>query len=130
MRGINRVTLVGNLGKDPELKTLPDGTALAKMTLATTETYRLKDGGSQTHTDWHNIIVWRGLASIAGQYLHTGSLVYIEGKIRYRQYANKEGQNKYITEIVADQLVMLDKKRSAKSQSENNEYPGDEPLHF
>lgn len=94
MRGINRVILVGNLGKDPELKTLQDGTAVAKMTLATTETYRLKDGSSQQHTDWHTIIAWRGLAAIAGQYLHKGSLVYIEGKIRYRQYESKEGQRK------------------------------------
>ncbi len=121
MRGINRVILVGNLGKDPELKTLQDGTAVAKMTLATTETYRLKDGGSQVHTDWHTIIAWRGLANIAGQYLHKGSLVYIEGKIRYRQYESKEGSKKYVTEIVAEQLLILDKKPSNTKQDNNTE---------
>ena len=121
MRGINRVILVGNLGKDPELKTLQDGTAVAKMTLATTETYRLKDGGSQVHTDWHTIIAWRGLAIIAGKYLHKGSLVYIEGKIRYRQYESKEGAKKYVTEIVAEQLLILDKKPSNSQQADYNE---------
>lgn len=121
MRGINRVILVGNLGKDPELKKLQDGTAVVKMTLATTETYRLKDGGSQIQTDWHTIIAWRGLATIAGQYLHKGSLVYIEGKIRYRHYEDKEGQKKHVTEIVADQLLILDKKPSNTAQSENND---------
>lgn len=121
MRGINRVILVGNLGKDPELKTLQDGTAVAKMTLATTETYRLKDGSSQQHTDWHTIIAWRGLAAIAGQYLHKGSLVYIEGKIRYRQYESKEGTKKNVTEIVVDQLLILDKKPSTREKGESND---------
>ena len=121
MRGINRVILVGNLGKDPELKKLQDGTAVVKMTLATTETYRLKDGGSQIQTDWHTIIAWRGLATIAGQYLHKGSLVYIEGKIRYRHYEDKEGQKKHVTEIVADQLLILDKKPSNTAQPENSD---------
>ena len=130
MRGINRVTLVGNLGKDPELKTLPDGTALAKMTVATTETYRLKNGSSQTHTDWHTIITWRGLAALAGQYLHKGSLVYIEGKIRYRQYDDKEGQKKYVTEIIADQLLILDKKPGAKEQEYNDKNTDNEPPPF
>jgi single-strand DNA-binding protein len=121
MRGINRVTLVGNLGKDPELKNLAAGTPVAKMTVATTETYRLKDGSSQMQTDWHNIIAWRGLASLAGQYLRKGSLVYIEGKIRYRQYEDKDGQKRHVTEIIAGQLLMLDKKPFVISQPENNE---------
>jgi single-strand DNA-binding protein len=130
MRGINRVTLVGNLGKDPELKTLPDGTLVVKMTVATTETYRAKDGGSHTHTDWHTVVAWRGLASIAGQYLHKGSLVYIEGKIRYRQFEDKEGLKKHVTEIVADQLLMLDKRASGTQSSGNNEDIANEPPPF
>jgi single-strand DNA-binding protein len=121
MRGINRVTLVGNLGKDPEQKTLADGTPVAKMTLATTESYKQKDGSSHSHTEWHNIIVWRGLATLAVQYLHKGSLVYIEGKIRHRQYEDKEGQKRQVTEIVADQLVMLDKKANATAHEGNDE---------
>ena len=130
MRGINRVILVGNIGKDPELKTLQDGTAVAKMTLATTETYRLKDGGSQVHTDWHTIIAWRGLATIAGKYLHKGSLVYIEGKIRYRQYESKEGAKKYITEIIAEQLLILDKKPTDTQEPNNNDNISNELLPF
>ncbi len=86
MRGINRVTLLGNLGKGPELKTLADGTPVAKMTVATTETYRQKDGSSHARTDWHTIVLWRGLAILAGQCLKKGSLVYVEGKIQYRHY--------------------------------------------
>ena len=130
MRGINRVILVGNIGKDPELKTLQDGTAVAKMTLATTETYRLKDGGSQVHTDWHSIIAWRGLATIAGKYLHKGSLVYIEGKIRYRQYESKEGAKKYVTEIVAEELLILDKKSTDTQEPNNNDNISNELLPF
>jgi single-strand DNA-binding protein len=130
MRGINRVTLVGNLGKDPELKTLADGTPLVKMTIATTETYRLKDGSSQTHTDWHTVVAWRGLATVAGQYLHKGSLVYIEGKIRYRQYDDKEGLKKHVTEILAEQLIMLDKRPSTTQQPDNNDEAGNDPPPF
>ena len=130
MRGINRVILVGNIGKDPELKTLQDGTAVAKMTLATTETYRLKDGGSQVHTDWHTIIAWRGLATIAGKYLHKGSLVYIEGKIRYRQYESKEAAKKYVTEIVAEELLILDKKSTDTQEPNNNDNISNELLPF
>ena len=125
MRGINRVILVGNLGKDPECKILEAGTPVARLTLATTEVYRLKDGSRHAQTDWHQIIAWRGLASLAGQYLHTGSLVYVEGKIRHRQYEDAGGQKHYVTEIIADLLLMLDKKPSAKSVTgdsmENNE---------
>lgn len=110
MKGINKVILIGNTGKDPEYKTLQDGTAVAKLVIATTETYRLKNGEIQSRTDWHTIILWRGLATFANQYIHKGSLVYIEGKLRSRQYEDKEGQKKYVTEVVADQVVLLDKK--------------------
>jgi single-strand DNA-binding protein len=119
MRGINRVVLVGNLGKDPELKILEAGTPVAKMTLATTEIYRLKDGSSHVQTSWHQIVAWRGLASLAGQYLRKGSLVYIEGKIRYRRYEDGESRRHYVTEILADQILMLDKKPKNMSQADN-----------
>lgn len=131
MRGINRVILVGNLGKDPDLRTLDGGTPVAKMSLATTEIYRLKDGSSQVQTVWHRVIAWRGLASLAGQYLHKGSLVYIEGKIRYRQFEDEEGQKRYVTEIVADQILMLDKKPTPTSaKDEKVDDADDEPLNF
>jgi single-strand DNA-binding protein len=110
MKGINKVILIGNAGKDPEHKTLADGTPVAKITIATTESYRLKNGETSTQTEWHPVIVWRGLATFAGKYIHKGSLLYIEGKLRHRQYEDKEGQKKYVTEVVADQVVLLDKK--------------------
>ena len=111
MKGINKVILVGNTGKEPEYKTLADGTAVAKFVLATTESYRVKSGEIQTKTEWHPIIAWRGLATIAHEYIHKGSLLYVEGKLRHRQYEDKEGQKKYLTEVIADQIVMLDKKQ-------------------
>ncbi|MEO7119478.1 MAG: single-stranded DNA-binding protein [Ginsengibacter sp.] len=110
MRGINKVILIGNSGKEPDYKTLQDGTPVAKLTIATTESYRLKNGATQSRTDWHTIIAWRGLATLAHQYIKTGTLLYVEGKLRSRQYEDKEGNKKYVTEIVADQLVLLDKK--------------------
>lgn len=121
MRGLNRVTLIGNIGNDPEYKTLPDGTSVAKFSIATTETYRLKNGETQSHTDWHTIIAWRGLATFANQYIHKGSLLYIEGKLRNRQYEDKEGVKKYVTEIVAEQIILLDKKAKSPEQEIGNE---------
>ena len=113
MRGINKVILVGNLGKDPEFKKLQDGTAVAKLTLATSESFRNKTGEVQSRTDWHTIIAWRGLAELAEKYMHKGSLLYIEGKLRNRQYDDKEGNKKYVVEIDAVELVMLDKKEKS-----------------
>ena len=120
MRGINKVILVGNLGKDPEYKKLHDGTAVAKLTLATTESFRNKTGEVQNRTDWHTIIAWRGLADLAEKYMHKGSLLYIEGKLRNRQYDDKEGNKKFVVEVDAVELVMLDKKeKSIKDEPEN-----------
>lgn len=113
MRGINKVILVGNLGKDPEYKKLQDGTAVAKLTLATTESFRNKTGEMQSRTDWHTIIAWRGLADLAEKFMHKGSLLYIEGKLRNRQYEDKEGNKKYVVEVDAVELVMLDKKEKS-----------------
>ena len=102
--------LIGNAGKDPEYKTLQDGTAVGKLTIATTESYRLRSGETETKTEWHSIIIWRGLATFAHQYIHKGSLLYVEGKLRSRQYEDKEGHKKFVTEVVADQVLLLDKK--------------------
>lgn len=110
MRGINKVILVGNCGKDAESKTLADGTVVARITLATTETFRMKNGESHSRTDWHTIILWRGLAGLASQYLRKGSLVYVEGRLQSRQYTSKEGEKKLVTEVVGEKLVLLDKK--------------------
>lgn len=128
MRGINKVILIGNVGKEAEYKTLPDGTPVAKITIATTETYRLKTGDTQTRTEWHAIIVWRGLATFAHQYIKKGALLYVEGKLRNRQYTDKEGQKKYVMEVVADQVILLDKK---EKNSENDVDEGHEaPMPF
>jgi single-strand DNA-binding protein len=128
MRGMNKVILVGNTGKEPEVKTLADGTPVAKITLATTEMYRMKDGSMQSKTEWHPVIAWRGLANIISQYVHKGSLLYVEGRLRHRQYEDKEGQKKYVTEVVADELIMLDKKEKTDPADSGTE--GDEPHPF
>lgn len=104
---VNKVILVGNLGKDPELRYTPSGAAVATFSMATTERYKDKEGNRQEKTEWHNIVVWRQLAEICGKYLHKGKQVYIEGKIQTRSYDDRDGNKKYITEIVADQMHML-----------------------
>jgi single-strand DNA-binding protein len=121
MRGVNKVILIGNAGKDPEYKTLQDGTSVAKLTIATTEIYRQKDGETKSRTDWHTVICWRGLAALAHQYIHKGSHIYVEGKLRNRQYEDKEGQKKYVIEIVAEELVLLDKKEKATEQNSDSD---------
>ncbi|RZL99398.1 MAG: single-stranded DNA-binding protein [Pedobacter sp.] len=112
MRGMNRVMLVGNLGKDPEVKILGDGISVARIQLATTEVFRDKDGTAKADTQWHTVIFWRGLAELAGKYLRKGSLVYVEGKMRYRKYEDKEGVMRYVAEVMANHLLMLDKRMS------------------
>src|SRR6476469_2704920 len=101
MSGVNKVILVGHLGKDPEVRHLEGGTTLVNFPLATSETYT-KDGKKVEQTEWHNIVMWRGLADVAAKYLQKGKLVYIEGKLRSRNYEDKEGTKRYITEIVAE----------------------------
>jgi single-strand DNA-binding protein len=112
MRGLNKVTLIGNLGKDPEIQTLEGNIKVAKFSLATTENYKDSNGQNQSTTDWHNIVLWRGLADLANNYLKKGSLVYVEGKLKTRSYDDKDGHKKYVTEIMAEQLILLDKKDS------------------
>ena len=129
MRGINKVILLGNTGKDPEYKTLQDGTPVAKLTLATTETFRLKNGETQTKTEWHTIIAWRGLATLANDFVRKGSLLYVEGKLHNRTFEDAAGQKKYVTEVVADQILLLDKKvKEPMADSEEN--LEDKPLPF
>ena len=110
MSGINKVILVGHLGKDPEVRHLDGGVSVASFPLATSETYT-KDGKKVEQTEWHNIVMWRGLADIASKYLQKGKLVYIEGKLRTRSFEDKEGNKKYTTEVVAENFTMLGRKR-------------------
>ena len=105
--GINKVILVGNLGKDPITQDIGNGIKKATFTIATTESISGRDGIKTDHTEWHNIILWRGLAEVAEKYLRKGHTVYIEGRLRSRQYDDKDGNKKYITEILCDNMVML-----------------------
>ncbi len=105
--GINKVILIGNLGKDPEIIRLESGVKKATFSLATTEVYKNKEGVKTEHTEWHNIVLWRGLAEVAENYLKKGNSVYIEGRIRKREYEDKEGQKRYITDILGDVMTML-----------------------
>ncbi len=111
MAGINKVILVGNLGKDPEVRYLEGGVAVANFPIATSETYKDKKSGERkTITDWHNVVLWRGLAEIAEKYLKKGAQIYLEGKLKTRQWQDKDGNNRYTTEVVGDNLQMLGRK--------------------
>lgn len=118
MSGINKVILVGHLGKDPEVRHLEGGVSVASFPLATSETYN-KDGRKIEQTEWHNIVMWRGLADVASKYLQKGKLVYIEGKLRTRSFEDKEGHKKYTTEIVAENFTMLGRKSDFENGSGN-----------
>ncbi len=129
MRGINRVMLIGNLGKEPEIQYLEGNIAVAKFPLATTETYKDKNGALISQTEWHNVVLWRGLAELSQKHLHKGSLVYVEGRLRTRNWEDKDKTRRFSTEIVVDNLVMLDKRKdvpdgnlqdSGESQSSYN----------
>ncbi len=110
MRGVNRVMLIGNLGKDPDVQYLEGNIGVAKFPLATTETFKDKNGRLNSQTEWHTVVLWRGLADLANKYLHKGSLVYIEGRLKTRSWEDKDGNKKFSTEVVGDNLIMLDKR--------------------
>jgi single-strand DNA-binding protein len=115
MRGVNRVMLIGNLGKDPDIQFLEGNIAVAKFSLATTETYKDRSGKLISQTEWHTVVLWRGLAELAQKYLHRGSLVYIEGRLKTRSWEDKEGNKKFATEVVGDNLIMLDKRNDGSA---------------
>jgi single-strand DNA-binding protein len=102
--------LIGNLGKDPDVQFLEGHIAVAKFPLATTETFKDRTGKLVSQTEWHTVVLWRGLAELAQKYLHKGSLVYIEGRLKTRSWEDKEGLRKFATEVVGDNLIMLDKR--------------------
>lgn len=105
---VNKVILIGNLGKDVELKTTPAGVSVATFSLATSEKWKDKDGTQQEKTEWHNVVMWRGLAEVAARFLSKGKKVYLEGKMQTRTYDDRDGNTKYITEIVADKMDLID----------------------
>ena len=112
MSGVNKVILIGNLGKDPEVKYLESKVAVANFPLATNSMWKDKDGSKKEHTEWHNIVLWRGLAELSEKYLHKGDKVYIEGRLRTRSWEDKENVKRYTTEIVAESMTMLSGKKS------------------
>jgi single-strand DNA-binding protein len=120
MSGINKVILVGHLGKDPEVRQLEGGVAVASFPLATSETFN-KDGRKVEQTEWHNIVMWRGLADVAAKFLQKGKLVYIEGKLRTRSFEDKEGIKKYTTEVVAENFTMLGRKTDFENDNSNRQ---------
>ena len=117
MAGVNKVILVGNLGKDPEVRYLDNAVAVANFSLATTESYKNKQGERVSQTEWHNIVLWRGLAEVAEKYLKKGSSVYVEGKIKNRKWEDKDGNTRYNTEILGDNMTMLGAKPSSEDTS-------------
>lgn len=131
MAGVNKVILIGNLGADPEVRHLQNGASVANFRLATTEKLRVKVTGAdgqevwenREQTEWHNVVVWRGLATVAERFLRKGSKVFIEGKLRNRQYQDKDGNDRYITEVVADELLMLDRATGGDPQAARTAAP-------
>lgn len=108
MAGVNKVILVGNLGKDPEVRHLESGVMVANFPLATTESYKDRNTGERRQvTEWHNVVLWRGLAEVSEKYLKKGNQVYIEGKLRTRSWQDQEGNTRYTTEVIADNMTML-----------------------
>ncbi len=127
MSGVNKVILVGNLGKDPEIRHLEGGVSVARFSLATNEYYKDKQGARVERTEWHNITAWRGLAEVAEKYLKKGQMVYVEGKLRTRQYQDKDSLTHYVTEVVVDELTMLGGKSggSGAAGASSNSATGD-----
>ena len=135
MSGVNKVILVGHLGKDPEVRHLEGGATVVNFTLATSETYT-RDGRKVEQTEWHNVVMWRSLADLAAKFLQKGKLVYVEGKLRTRSYDDRDGNKRYVTEIVADNFTMLGRKSDNEngygqsSTSQNPSKPEEQTVDF
>jgi len=131
---VNKVILIGNLGKDPEVRYLEGGTAVATFSIATSETYKNRNGELTTTTDWHNVVVWRKLAEITEKYLKKGNKVYVEGKLKTRSWQDQDGNTRYTTEVVADNLTMLGGRKEESSghaeskQAEDNSAKEQKPM--
>jgi len=120
MSGVNKVILVGRLGKDPEVRNLDNGATVANFTIATSESYKDRTTGEKKEiTEWHNVVLWRGLAEVAQKYLHKGDMVYIEGKLRTRSW-EKEGVTRYTTEVIADNMTMLNTRGGGSSNTSSD----------
>jgi single-strand DNA-binding protein len=128
-RGVNKVILIGRLGKDPEMRYMPNGNAVANFTMATSEAWKDKNTGEQAEkTEWHRIVAFRKLAEIIGQYVKKGSMIYIEGKLQTRKWQDQSGQDKYTTEIIADQMQMLGDKGQQTAPKQEAPQPSADPF--
>lgn len=140
MSGVNKVLLIGNLGKDPEIRNTPGGTAVANFSIATSEKFKDKNGERQERTEWHRLVAFNRTAEVVGEYLHKGSKVFIEGRLQTRKWTDKEGVERYSTEIIVDNLQMLDGKpagdrpaaparqQPARGRRTDDEFDDDIPL--
>jgi single-strand DNA-binding protein len=126
MASVNKVILIGNLGRDPELKFTPSGVPIAKFSIATTERFKDSDGNPREQTEWHNIVLWRRLAEIANEYLKKGSPVYIEGRIQTRSWEDENGQKRYMTEIQGDRIQLLGRREEGPPE-EPSDTPAEAP---
>ncbi len=122
MASVNKVILVGNLGRDPETRYMPDGGAITNISIATTSTWKDKSGEKQEATEWHRVAFFGKLAEIAGEYLKKGSQVYVEGKLKTRKWQDKDGQDKYMTEVIADEMKMLGSRQGAGGEGGGGDY--------
>ena len=129
-RGLNKVMIIGNLGRDPEMRYTPSGKPVTSFSLATSRTWTTTDGDRREATEWFNVVAWRDLAEICNQYLAKGSKVYIEGRLQTRSWEGPDGQKHYRTEVVADEMIVLDGRREMYSEQppqseddESDEYP-------
>jgi single-strand DNA-binding protein len=125
MASLNKLELIGYLGADPEVRYMPDGTAVANISVATTESWKDKDGEKQERTEWHRVVFFQKLAEIAGEYLKKGTQVFVEGKLRTRKWEDKQGVERYTTEMVVQNMLMLGGKKAETSKAPKGDNPPD-----
>ena len=129
MAGVNKVILVGRLGRDPEVRYTPSGTAVANFSIATSEQWTNKDGEKQERTEWHKIVAWKRLGEICGEYLHKGSQIYIEGRLQTRDWEDRDGNKRYTTEVVAQNMQMLGSAgKEGRAETTDERFPVEEPV--
>lgn len=124
MGSVNKVILIGNLGKDPELRTTPQGTSLARFSIATTSVWKDSSGAKKEKTEWHDVVAWERLAQICGEYLHKGKQVYVEGSLQTRSWEDQNGQKRYKTEVKANNVVMLGSRDASRGDTAAAQGPG------
>ena len=129
MAGVNKVILVGRLGRDPEVRYTSSGTAVANFSIATSEQWTNKDGEKQERTEWHKIVAWKRIGEICGEYLHKGSQIYIEGRLQTRDWEDRDGNKRYTTEVIAQTMQMLGSAdKGGKAETTDERFPVEEPV--